>query len=206
MKKWLVFILCSSILCSCSDVQDENELYDLLLVCYNDFYELKDVSASDTLQKFEDYLIAEGHLDDNSGAAYRKQLLYLKENTYFKLPLKKIDFSNTLLYDNPTDLLYCVHDNFNIDSSHFLSLDYYTCAEKISETINEQEEINIHDMFQTYLTFLDEDEIIKPFVRESILQFFYRWYFTSKYNREIQLPELDDENLEPIIQDEVEVP
>jgi hypothetical protein len=186
MKIWITLLAGCILFGSCSIEQNEDELYDLLLVCYNDYYELKNISASDTLQEFEHFLIQEGHLKDNSGKSYLELLNYLQEHTYLKLPLKKIDFTNTLLYDNPSDLLYCAHYNFTIDSTAFLKLDYYECADQIAQMIEENESIDIHEMFEIYGNCLDEEEIVKPFVRESMLQFFYRWYFTSKYNRDIQ--------------------
>jgi hypothetical protein len=209
MNKWVILLTCFYFLVGCSEENEHVELYELLSVCYNDFYETKGISASDTLQEFETFLIEEGHLKDNSGTAYRELLFYLKSATYFKLPLKKIDFSHTLLYDNPTDLLYCVHDNFSVDSADFLALDYYKCTEHIAQTMEKKESLDIHDMFDAYLDYLDEETITLPFVRESLLQFFYRWYFTSKYNRDIPIPmeELKtEEALEPVIQDQVEIP
>jgi hypothetical protein len=188
MIKWLSLIVGSMLLVGCSDETKEDELYDLLLVCFDDYYLSQKISASDTLHAFEDYLISEGHLENNSGESYLELLNYLKNNTYLKLPLKKIDFSNALLYTNPSDLLFCAHDNFNIDSSAFLTLDYYNCADQIAQMIEANESIDIHQMFDIYAKCLDKDEIVKPFVRESMLQFFYRWYFTSKYNREMALP------------------
>lgn len=203
------------LLIGCTAKNEQDELYELLTVCYSDFYETKGISASDTLLEFEQYLIAEGHLRDNSGAAYRELLYYLKSKTYFKLPLKKIDFSNTLLYDNPNELLYCVHFNFNVDSSEFLALDYYKCTEHIAQAMAQKESIDIHELFDAYISYLNEEVIIKPFVKESLLQFFYRWYFTSKYNRELDIPmnseEIKDneyfpDTLEPVVQDQVEIP
>lgn len=209
MNKWLILLALVGLLVGCAEDNEQDELYELLLVCYSDFYEIKGISASDTLQAFESFLIEEGHLKDNSGTAYRELLFYLKSATYFKPPLKKIDFSHTLLYDNPTDLLYCVHDNFSVDSADFLALDYYKCTEHIAQTIEKKESLDIHDMFDAYLDHLYEETITLPFVRESLLQFFYRWYFTSKYNRDIPIPmeELKtEEALEPVIQDQVEIP
>ena len=202
MKNWLILAVGGLLLFSCSEENKEDELYDLLLVCYNDFYEANNVSASDTLLAFENFLIDEGHLRNNSGSAYRELLYYLKSNTYFKLPLKKIDFSNPILYENPSDLLYCVYYNYNVDSTEFLALNYYKCSDKIAQTIEENESIDVHQMFDAYLTYLDEEEITKPFVRESILQFFYRWYFTSKYNRDLQIPLEEHDSLQPVIEDE----
>lgn len=184
----MFLILGSMLLVGCSNETEEDELYDLLLVCFDDYYLSQKISASDTLQAFEDYLISEGHLENNSGESYLELLNYLKNNTYLKLPLKKIDFSNALLYTNPSDLLFCAHDNFNIDSSAFLTLDYYNCADQIAQMIEANESIDIHQLFDIYAKCLDKDEIVKPFVRESMLQFFYRWYFTSKYNTEMALP------------------
>lgn len=206
MYRWLLFLIGISFFWGCEEKNDEFELYDLLLVCYNDFYESKGISASDTLQVFEDFLIQEGHLKDNSGASYRELLYFLKSATYFNPPLKKIDFTNTLLYDNPNNLLYCVHYNFNVDSTDFMTLSYYKCTEKIAKTIEEKESIDIHDMFDAYLSFLDEETIKQPFVKESLLQFFYRWYFTSKYNRDIPIPQGIENISEPVIQNQVEIP
>jgi hypothetical protein len=208
MVKWSFVLAVIVSLFSCQEETTEKELYDLLLVCYNDYYELSDISASDTLYEFENFLISEGHLKDHTGKSYRELLSYLKTNTYFKIPLKKNDFTNELLYDNPSDLLYCVHYNFNIDSAQFMNLQYYQCAEKLGAFIEGQSSVSIHDMFDTYMRYLDDETMEQPFVRESLLQFFYRWYFTSKYNRDIEIPlEVKEEaSLEPIIQDEIEVP
>lgn len=71
------------------------------------------------------------------------------------------------------------------------------------------ESIDIHQMFDIYAKYLDKNEIVKPFVRESMLHFFYRWYFTSKYNRDIPIPKEElktEEPLEPVVQDQVEIP
>ena len=207
MVKWIFICALIGCLFSCQEQATEEELYDLLLVCYNDYYELSDIAASDTLHEFENLLISEGHLQGPTGKSYRELLSYLKTNTYFKLPLKKIDFTNELLYDNPSDLIYCVHYNFNIDSAQFMNLQYYQCTETLGEYMQGQS-INIHDVFDTYIHYLDEETIEQPFVRESLLQFFYRWYFTSKYNREIEIPSQEKEaetSSESIFEDEIEV-
>ncbi|MDG0972869.1 MAG: hypothetical protein P8O07_01810 [Crocinitomicaceae bacterium] len=207
MVKWIFICALIGCLFSCQEQATEEELYDLLLVCYNDYYESSDIAASDTLHEFENFLISEGHLQGPTGKSYRELLSYLKTNTYFKLPLKKIDFTNELLYDNPSDLIYCVHYNFNIDSAQFMNLQYYQCAQTLGEYM-QGPSINIHDVFDTYIHYLDEETIEQPFVRESLLQFFYRWYFTSKYNREIEIPSQEKEaetSSESIFEDEIEV-
>jgi hypothetical protein len=78
-----------------------------------------------------------------------------------------------------------------------MNLQYYQWAEKLGEYMEDQSSVNIHDLFETYMRYLDDETMEQPFVRESLLQFFYRWYFTSKYNREIEIPSEEKEAKNP---------
>ena len=162
------------------------DLYEFLSICQHEFYLDYGIHLSDTLQEFEVQLIDEGHLSSSSNDSYKSLLAQLKKEIYFRTPLKKDNFNHDLLYKNPTELVYCAAETFTIDTSEFQMLPYYQLAENISNTFITEESVAIQELFNFYLQ-LPKEEIQYPFVKENLLLLFYRWYFSSKYNRSIPI-------------------
>lgn len=187
----LTVLICSIFLLTfCKDDNPANEkVYTFLEVCYEDFYLNYDVQVSKELNQFEEHLIKEGHLADTSGKSYKLLLNELSENNYFEPPLKFDDFENTVLYKVPDDLLGCAESIFGIDSTLVKNTPYFKAQKRIREELKMKKEISINQLFKYNSDYLSDETITSPFVRQSILQLLYRWYFKSKHDREIPLTE-----------------
>lgn len=170
---------------SCSTPKKE-DLYDFLSICNNEFYMDQGVNAIDTLYEFEKFLVKEGHLKSNEAISYKYLLEQLKKNNYFPTPLQKDNFSNTILYSNPSALMNCVENTFNIDTLLLIELPFYRRSKKINSLVSSNETIDIQHFFDFYLS-LPEDEFNYSFVKENTLHFLYRWYFKSKYDRTLPI-------------------
>lgn len=177
---------------SCKEKYSDYDLYEFLNICNDEFYLDHGVLASEKLKEFESFLIEEGHLLDNSGKSYKVLLRNLTEKVYFDPPLVKDDFNNALLYKNPKQLYDCVGETFQIDSLRLTELPFYKVIEKVAEYLSKDEEVAIQGLFKIYATELSEEELETPYIKESILIMFYRWYFSSKYDRSIEI-EMDSE-------------
>lgn len=175
------------LLASCSQELQEDDLYDFLNICNDEFYLDHGVLASEELEDFQYFLIDEGHLYDKSGNSLRVLLRELSKKLYFDPPLKKEDFRNALLYKNPQELASCVDYHYNIDSTKIASLPFYDVSQKIEDHLTEHEEVKIQDLFSIYAKNLSVEEFEKPYIKETVLLLLYRWYFSSKYNREIPI-------------------
>jgi hypothetical protein len=184
------FLLVCLFLVRCTERPADQEIYELLNVCLDDFYQQKGIDIQQELTAFENQLLAEGHLQRKGQQSDFKTLLeFLSENTYFSPPLKKDDFNSTLLLENPTRLVECLNYSFNIDSLELMELSYYQATAEIGKIIEVNEEVAIHDIFATYAAIIAAEDFNQPFVRESLLMLLYRWYYKSKYDREIILEE-----------------
>lgn len=179
------------LLASCNSNDDKDQQYEFLLTCYEDYYLNYDLEITPILDDFEQELISEGHLKDGSGKSYKELLNYLKENNYFKTPLKKIDFENEILYKTPKNIANCGISVFGLDSTDIAQTAYFRAERKIAEALETKEDISVNYMFDVYSKVLSNEDFEKPFVRQSILVFFYRWYFQSKYDRDIPI-DLED--------------
>jgi len=185
--KIAIGILLIILLGSCNSNDDQDQQYDFLLTCYENYYLNYDIEITPALDDFEQELIAEGHLKDDSGRSYKELLNYLKENNYFKTPLKKIDFENEILYKTPSNIAKCGISVFGLDSTNIAQTAYFKAERKIAETLENNEEISVNFIFDVYSKELSNENLEKPFVKQSILVFFYRWYFQSKYDRDIPI-------------------
>lgn len=190
-----VFLFLTSVLLltfsnSCSEeVTSDQKVYSFLEVCYEDYYLNYDVEISQHLEKFEQRLVKEGHLKDTTGHAYIELLNYLSTNIYFDTPLKYDDFNNTVLYKVPDDITECATSIFGLDSTLVMNTEYFKAQKQIRAELEKKEEISINDVFRYNSRFLGPNTIRSPFVKQSILQLLYKWYFKSKYDREIPLTE-----------------
>jgi hypothetical protein len=185
--KLAIIFLIVSLFISCESNDDDDQHYEFLLTCYEDYYLNYDLEITPILDDFEQELIAEGHLKDGSGKSYKKLLNYLKENNYFKTPLKKIDFENEILYKSPKNIANCGISVFGLDSTDIAQTSYFKAESKISDALESKEEISVNFIFDVYSKELSNEDLEKPFVKQSILVFFYRWYFQSKYDRDIPI-------------------
>lgn len=186
----LLFFL--TILNSCHDEQDD--LYEFLNICNDSFYLDFNVSASEEMNTFQQDLIDEGHLIDRSGYALKVLLRELAKKTYFDPPLRKDDFEYALLYKYPNGLYTCVAENYNIDSTELAALPFSETLNKIADYASSDESIPVQGFFKIYAEELSEEELSKPYIKESVLLFLYRWYFQSKYDREIPIDLETNEN------------
>lgn len=180
----LILLLSTS--CSEKPTSDE-KVYSFLEVCYEDYYLNYNVQISNHLEKFEDHLLLEGHLKDTTGQAYLDLLDYLSSNIYFKAPLKYDDFNNTILYKVPDDITECANSIFGLDSTLVKNTAYFKAQERIKNELEKKEEISINDVFRYNSKFLSAKTIKSPFVKQSVLQLLYKWYFKSKHDREIPI-------------------
>ena len=172
---------------SCNQDLNDDDLYDFLNICNDEFYLDHGVFASEELEDFHFFLIEEGHLYDETGNSLRVLLRDLSKKLYFDPPLKKDDFRNALLYKNPHRLSECVEYNYGIDSIRLAELDFYEVTKKIEEHLSAHEEVKVQDLFSIYAKNLSIEELEKPFIKETVLLLLYRWYFSSKYNRDIPI-------------------
>lgn len=186
---YILILLFSS--CQSSKSTSDYEIYTYLKICFEDYYLNYDVEVTPLLDKFELFLLEEGHLSDTTGQAYKTLLRNLDRSDYFKPPLKMEDFNNTLLYKNPTNIITCATTVFALDSTEIVNTNFSQIAREISEKITHEEEVSIHYFFDIYRNKLTNEEIRMPYVKQSVLLLLYRWYFKSKYDREIQLKEQD---------------
>ena len=180
-------ILLVVLFASCNSNDNYDQQYEFLLTCYEDYYLNYDIEITPLLDDFEQELIAEGHLKDGSGKSYKELLNYLKENNYFKTPLKKIDFENKVLYKTPSKIANCGISVFGLDSTDIAQTSYFRAERKIAEALESKEEISVNYIFDVYANELSNEDLEKPFVKQSMLVFFYRWYFQSKYDRDIPI-------------------
>lgn len=179
-------------LCCCSN-HSEQDTYDLLSVCLEDFYLDQGSDLNEELIAFEKALYDEEHLHERSGYGYLVLLRKLVKETYFSPPLKIEDFESSLLYENPENIFDCANKNFGLDSLTVAELNIFSVSQEISEIV-EKEEFSIQSVFDAYANKLTAEEMEQPYVKQTILLLFYRWYFTSKYNREIPIDLKSDES------------
>jgi len=184
------FILSSLFLltaCQATKKGNDIEVYSYLKICFEDYYLNYDVEVTPLLDKFELLLLEEGHLSDTSGKAYKALFDTFKKKDYFNPPLKMEDFNNTLLYKNPSNIINCATSIFSLDSVQVLNTNFSKIASEINEKISNEQEVSIHYFFDLYRHKLTDEEIRMPYIKQSIQLMLYRWYFKSKYDREIQL-------------------
>ncbi len=175
---------------SCSEEStSDTQVYGYLEVCFEDYYLNYGVQISEHLEVFEQHLINEGHLKDSTGDAYLDLISKLSKNIYFDPPLRYDNFNNAVLYKVPDNLTDCASSIFGIDSSLVRNTDYYKAQEKIRIELQKNDEISINDVFLYKSKYLSAKTIKARFVKQSILQLFYKWYFKSKFDREIPLTE-----------------
>lgn len=188
MNKLLQILLLFSILTACQSPEKvkDFETYTYLKVCFEDYYLNYDVEITPLLDEFELLLLAENHISDTTGAAYKKLFDSLAVNDYFKPPLKKEDFNNTVLYKNPSNIIGCAESLFAIDSIQIAKTNYFKVARKINIEIEKEEDISIHYFFDLYKRELTDEEIRAPYIKQSVLILLYRWYFKSKYDRDMK--------------------
>lgn len=182
----------SLIVFSCND-KKESEIYELLSVCNDEFYLDYGIIASDELMDFENELIQEGHLVNNEPKSYIVLFRKLKKELYFSPPLKKENFKNALLYENPKNLFECMESTFRVDSLSLSNLAFTSFTDGLANLMSTEEEINVRLIFDYYANNLDENLLQYSYVKYSTLHFLYKWYFMSKYNREIPLDDLFSE-------------
>ena len=133
----------------------------------------------------------EGHLADTTGKAYKDLFKSLDNTDYFNPPLKMEDFNNSLLYKNPSNIIECATTVFSLDSAEIVSTNFSKIAREINDKVTNEEQVSIHYFFDLYQNKLTNEEIRMPYIKQSILLLLYRWYFKSKYDRDIQIKEQD---------------
>ena len=193
MHKYFIFFFFIFILnaCQSSKEKEDYEVYTYLKICFEDYYLNYDVKVTPLLDKFEILLLEEGHLSDTTGKAYKALFKSLNNTDYFNPPLKMEDFNNAVLYKNPSNILECATTVFSLDSIDVVSTQFSKLAREINEKITHEEEVSIHYFFDLYQHKLTDEEIRMPYVKQSILLLLYRWYFKSKYDRDIIIKEQD---------------
>jgi hypothetical protein len=182
----LPIILVLQLISSCAEKSaPETKVYSYLEVCFEDYYLNHGVQISDHLNSFEKHLLSEGHLKDTTGEAYLDLIRKLSKTIYFDPPLEYDDFNNAVLYKVPEDITDCARSIFGIDSSLIRNTGYFKAQEKIRIELQKNEEISINDVFRYNSKYLSPKTVKAPFVKQSILQLLYKWYFKSKFDREI---------------------
>ena len=191
----LSFIYFTVFILSCKS-NSTRDLYEFLSICQDEFFLDHGVQASEKLIEFEQFLIEEGHLVDVSGKSYIVLLRQLAKKTYFDPPLKKENFNNALLYKNPPNLYQCVETTYGIDSIQLALLPYHHVAEQVAEYLTSDEEVMVQGIFKIYSEQLSSNELEQPYIRETVLLLLYRWYFSSKYDRTLMIPEKSFEDVQ----------
>jgi hypothetical protein len=169
-----------------------HETYAYLQVCFEDYYLNYNVEITPLLNDFELLLLEEDHITDTTGAAYKVLFDSLAVSDYFKPPLKKEDFNNTVLYKNPSNIMECASRIFAVDSVQIANTNVSRVARKINQEIIKEEDISIHYFFDLYKRELTDKELRAPYVKQSVLILLYRWYFKSKYDRDIKINKSQD--------------
>ncbi|RYM33593.1 hypothetical protein ERX46_11695 [Brumimicrobium glaciale] len=189
MNKLLLIFFLFIILNACQTQEKvkDHETYTYLQVCFEDYYLNYDVEITPLLDEFEVLLLKEGHITDTTGEAYKNLFDSLAVNDYFKPPLKKEDFNNTVLYKNPSNIIECAETLFSVDSIQIVKTNFSKIASKINHEIEKGEDISIHYFFDLYKRELTDDEIRAPYIKQSVLLLLYRWYFKSKYDRDMKI-------------------
>lgn len=186
-----LFIILTTI--KCSDEQtSEREIYEYLEICFEDYYLNYNVEVTKELTEFEKHLLKEGHLTDTTGKAYKILLEKLSKDIYFSPPLRYDAFDNSVLYKVPGDIKECASSIFGIDTNLVKKTEYFKAQEKIRLDLKINEEVSIGNVFKYNNEHISTDLIKAPFVKQSIQQLLYRWYFKSKYDREIPIEDLND--------------
>lgn len=185
MSSYILTFLLFYFVYSCSNNTPTNKkVYEFLEVCYEDYYLNFDVNISEELFLFESHLISEGHLKDTSGVSYKNLLLELSEDTYFERPLEFDNFNKTILYKVPDDIVGCSQSIFGIDSSLVKHTPYFKAQKKIRDQLKLESEISINKVFKFNSDYVPSKTMTAPFVKQSILQLLYKWYFKSKYQKD----------------------
>ncbi|HLW29801.1 MAG TPA: hypothetical protein VKX29_03015 [Brumimicrobium sp.] len=189
MIKYFFASLFTLLLLGCKINKEANdfETYTFLNICFEDYYLNFDIEISPLLNNFEILLIEEGHLSDSSGKAYKALFDSLQKTDYFKPPLRMENFNNSLLYKNPTNVMDCAVRVFSLDSAQILNTNFSKVTQEINSEVSENKDVSIHYFFNLYRNKLTNEELRMPYVKQSIQLLLYRWYFKSKYDREIQI-------------------
>lgn len=188
----LLIIFMYNLVVSCSNQNTpEESTYSYLAVCYEDYYWNENIDIAKELSQFESSLIRKGHLKDSSGAAYLMLLKELSHREYFPLPLPYDRFDHGALYKTPDQLISCAASVFGIDSSLIQETNFYNAQKRINQEGTKRDEIPVQLIFSIYAEELKPADFKGGFVRYSILQLLYRWYFKSKHDHSIPLPASD---------------
>lgn len=173
-------------LSSCNQEKEltEDEVYEFLELCFEDYYLNYDVEITEELNKFEKQLTRELRLKDTTGRSYKRLLKDLEENSYFEAPFNTANFNEVILFKNPTQLLECMENSYGIDSIQVSNTRFYKVQGKILEVMTENDEVSIQYFFNTYRNRLSPEEIKKPYVKQTILSLLYRWYYQSSLSVE----------------------
>jgi hypothetical protein len=185
----MISFLAAFFISSCTDKMNKNYIY--LETCFEDYYLNYGADVKYELLLFEKQLITEKHLADSSGRAYKNLLAELSHDVYFSPPLKFDAFNNAVLYKVPDNLMECATSIFGLDSSEIVNTPYFKVQDKIREDLLQDDSISIGNVFNYNAAYLSAEDFNSEFVRYSTLQLLYRWYFQSKYNREIPLTEAE---------------
>lgn len=183
-----ILLIYSFTFCS-SNYNDEELVYEYLEICFEDYYLNYDVHLTQELELFERQLILEGHLQDTTGMGYNQLLSQLSKEIYFQPPLKFDEFNNVLLYKVPGDLKECASSVFGLDSAIIKETSYFKAQERIRGELKNNEQIDAGDLFNFNRKYIPAELMRSPFVKQSIQLMLYKWYFKSKYDREIPIQE-----------------
>ncbi len=188
----LLIIFIYNLLVSCSHRNNPAEsTYSYLAVCYEDYYWNENIDIAKELSQFESSLIRKGHLKDSSGSAYLTLCDELSQREYFPLPLPYDRFDHGALYKTPDQLISCAQSVFGIDSSLIQETNFYDAQKRINQEGTKRDEIPVQLIFSIYAEELKPKDFKGDFVRYSILQLLYRWYFKSKHDHSVPLPASD---------------
>lgn len=174
-------IICLSVLAACA--AEEENIYDYIEICQNDFYQQYGISATDTLNQFEQRLIQEGLLKDASYSSYKELLHTLSSEVYFDAYPFEIKSNAPLLTLNPDRLDVCLERNYGIDSTALTQLPYYELQIDLQAYYSSSENLHVSGIFQRYLKHINAEEFQHPFIRLELQKLLYRWYFESKQQK-----------------------
>lgn len=176
-------ILFLIIVVSCSE--KEEELYDFIDICQDEFYASYGINLEDSLLEFEAKLIEHQLLRDKSFEAYQDLLFELEsENKFNDYPFS-IPSNSALLVLNPKNLKECIGNRYAIDSVQLSALNYYKLQKDLSNYYASTETVGVGGVFRRYKRHIKKEDFSSIFVRKEILKLFYRWYYESEKNGDL---------------------
>lgn len=182
MKKLgFIFLICISFsACQSSNQLSNDDIYEFLQECFNSYYDEFNIKITPELNKFELFMIKENQLKDTTGSAYKKLFKKLDETTYFPESHQKKIYNKVILLKTPSNIITCATHVYAIDSQRIKALPFARLQSEMQPHLTENDAISLHYFFKTYAYDIKLEEYRKPYIKQTLLLFLYRWYYQSQ--------------------------